>query len=83
MCLVIAYGEVNKKTQNHSGGIPKIENSLERTAMCGFKNKMDKCSGFCQVDLTRASLELLAFVSPKGRVFRWKVMQMPLPSLKT
>ena len=35
---------------------------------------MDKHSGFWQVDLTRIAQELLAFVTPKGRVFRWKVM---------
>ena len=35
---------------------------------------MDKRSGFWQVDLTGAAQELLAFVTPKGRVFRWKVM---------
>ena len=35
---------------------------------------MDKRSGFWQVDLTRAAGELLAFLTPNGRVFRWKVM---------
>ena len=35
---------------------------------------MDKRNGFWQVDLARAAQELLAFVTPKGRVFRWKVM---------
>ena len=35
---------------------------------------MDRLSGFWQVDLTRAAQELLAFVTPKSRVFRWKVM---------
>ena len=35
---------------------------------------MDKRSGFWQVDLTAAARELLAFVTPKGRVFKWKVM---------
>ena len=35
---------------------------------------MDKRSGFWQVDLTRAAQELLALVTPKGGVFRWKVM---------
>ena len=35
---------------------------------------MHKRSGFWQVDLTRAAQELLAFVTPKGRVFRWKVI---------
>ena len=74
MRLVVDYGEVNKKTQNHSGSIPNMENTVERIAKCQFKTKMDKRSGFWQVDLTRAAQELLAFVTPKGRVFRWKVM---------
>ena len=74
MRLAVDYGEVNKKTQNHSGSIPNMENTLERIAKIRFKNKMDKRSGFWQVDLTRAVEELLAFVTPKGRVFRWKVM---------
>ena len=74
MSLVVYYGEVNKKTQNHSGSIPKMGNTLERLAKCRFKNKMDKRSGFWQVDLTRAAQEQLALLTPKGRVFRWKVM---------
>ena len=74
MRLVVDYGEVNKKTENHSGSICNMENTLERIAKCRFKTKMDKRSGFWQVDLTRAAQELLAFVTPKGRVFRWKVM---------
>ena len=74
MRLVVDYVEVNKKTKNHSESIPNMENTLERIAKCPFKNKMDKRSGFWQVDLTRAAQELLAFVTPKGRVFHWKVM---------
>ena len=74
MPLVIDYGEVNQKTQNQSGSIPNMENTLERIAKCRFKTKMDKRSGFWQVDLTRAAQEMLAFVTPKGRVFCWKVM---------
>ena len=35
---------------------------------------MDKRSGFWQVDLTAAAQELLAFITPKGRAFKWKVM---------
>ena len=35
---------------------------------------MDKRSGFWQVDLIRAAQEVHAFVTPKGRVSRWKVM---------
>ena len=74
MRLVVDYGEVNKKTQYHLGSIPNMENTLERIPTCRFKTKMDKHSGFWQVDLTRAAKELLAFVTPKGRVFRLKVM---------
>ena len=72
--LVVDYGEVNKKTQNHSGSIPNMENTLGRIAKCRYKTKMDKRSGFWQVDLTAAAQELLAFITPKGRVFKWKVM---------
>ena len=35
---------------------------------------MDKRIVFWQVDLTAAAQELLAFMTPKGRVFKWKVM---------
>ena len=35
---------------------------------------MDKRSGLWQVDLTRAAQELLAFVTPKGHIFRSEVM---------
>ena len=72
--LVVDYGEVNKKAQNHSGSIPNMENTLERIAKRRYKTKMDKRSGFWQVDLTAAAQELLAFITPKGRVFKWKVM---------
>ena len=72
--LVVDYGEVNRKTQNHSGSIPNMENTLERIAKCRYKTKMDKRSGFWQVDLTAAAQELLAFLTPKGRVFKLKVM---------
>ena len=70
MRLVIDYPEVSKKTQNHSGSIPNMENTLERIAKCRLKTKSDKRSGFREVDLTRAAQELLAFVTPKGCVFR-------------
>ena len=68
--LVVDYGEVNKKTQNHSGSIPNMENTLERITKCRYKTKMDQRSGFWQVDLTAAAQELLAFIIPKGRVFK-------------
>ena len=71
--LVVDYGEVNMKTQNYSGSIPNMHNTLERIAKCRYNTKMDKRSGFWQVDLTAAARELLAFITPKGRVFKWKV----------
>ena len=51
-----------------------MENTLERIAKCRYKTKMDKRSGFSQVDPTAAAQELLAFITPKGGVFKWKVM---------
>ena len=64
MRLVVDYGEVNKKTQNLSGSIPNMENTLETIAKCRFKTKVDKRSRFWHVDLTGAAQELLAFVTP-------------------
>ena len=55
-----------------------MEHTLERIAKCRYKTKMDKRSGFRQVDLTTAAQELLAFWTPKGRVFKWKVMPFRL-----
>ena len=72
--LVVDYGGLSKRTQNHSGSIPNMENTLERIAKCRYKTKMDKRSGFWPVDLTTAGQELLAFITPKGRVFKWIVM---------
>ena len=72
--LVVDYGEVNKKAQNNSGSIPDMEDTLERVAKCRYKTKMDKRGGFWQVDLIAAAQELLAFITPKGRVVKWKVM---------
>ena len=72
--LVVDYGELNKKTLNHSGSVPNMESTLEKIASCRYKTKMDKRSGFWQVDLTPNAQELLAFITPQGRVFKWKVM---------
>ena len=51
-----------------------MENTLEGIAKSRYKTKMDKHSGFWQVDLTAVAQELLAFTTRKGRVFKWKVM---------
>ena len=70
--LVVDYGELNKKTFNHSGSIPNMD--LEEIASCRYKTKMDKRSRFWQVDLTPNAKELLAFIAHQRRVFKWKVM---------
>ena len=72
--LVVDYGKLNKKTQNHSGSVPNMESTLEKIASCRYKTKMNKRSGFWQVDLTPNAQELLAFITPQGRVFKWKVL---------
>ena len=72
--LVVDYGKLNKKTLNHPGSIPNMESPLEKIASCRCKTKMDKRGGLWQVDLTPNAQELLAFITPQGRVFKWKVM---------
>ena len=72
--VVVDYGELNKKMLNHSGSIPNMESSLEKIASCRYKTKMEKRSGFWQVDLTPNAQELIAFITPQGRVFKWNVM---------
>ena len=78
--LVVDYGELNKKTLNHSGSIPNMESTLEKIASCRYKTKMDKRSGFWQVDMSPNAQELLAFITPQGRVFKWKVMPFGVAS---
>ena len=72
--LVVDYRELNKKTLNHSGSIPNMESTLEKITSCRYKTKKGKRSGFWQVDVTPNAQELLAFITPQGRVFKWKVM---------
>ena len=72
--LVVNYGQLNKKTLNHSRSIHNVESTLEKIPSCRNKTKMDKRSGFGQVDLTFNAQELLAFITPQVRVFKWKVM---------
>ena len=72
--LVLDYGELNKKTLNHSVSIPNLEWTLEKIASCRYKTKMDKQSGFWLVDLTPSIQEVLVFITPQERVFNLKVM---------
>ena len=51
-----------------------MEKTLERIAKCRYKTKMDKRSGVWQIDLTAAAQEVLAFITPEGRVSKRTVM---------
>ena len=35
--LVVDYGELNKKTLNHSGSIPNMESTLQKIAFCRYR----------------------------------------------
>ena len=72
--LVVDYRELNKKQLNHLGSIPHMESTLEKIASCCYNTKIDKRSVFWQVDLTPNAQELLAFITFRGRVFKWKIM---------
>ena len=79
--LISDYGELNKKTLNQLWSIPNMESTLEKIASCRYKTKLDKRSGFWQVDLMSNAQELLAFITPQGRVFKWKVMPFGVANL--
>ena len=68
--LIVHYGELNKKTLNHSGSIPTMESTLKKIASRRYKTRMDKRSGFWQVHLTPNAHELLAFITPQAWVFK-------------
>ena len=55
-----------------------MEQALERAAHYRFKSKLDKRSGFCQVELTKRAQDLSAFIAPNGQAFKWKVMTFGL-----
>ena len=72
--LVVDYGELNTKMLKDSGSILNMESTHKNIASCRQKTKMDKPSGLWHVDLTPNAQELLAFISPQGGMFNWKVM---------
>ena len=76
--LVVHYRKLNKLTKNHSGSLRSLEQALERAAHCRFQSKLDKRSGFWQVELTKRAQDLSAFFAPNGQVFKWKVMPFGL-----
>ena len=53
-----------------------MELTLEKIACCRDMTKMDKGRAFWQVDLTPNAEELLAVITPQGRVFKWKFMPL-------
>ena len=65
--LVVDYRKLNKMIKLHAGSLPVMENTIF-AALCKSKSKMDKRSGFWQVDLTERAKELMAFRTPNGRV---------------
>ena len=76
--LVVHYRKLNELTKKHSGSLPSVEQAPERAAHCCFKSKLDKRSGFWQVDLTKRAQDLSAFIAPNGQVFKWEVMPFGL-----
>ena len=76
--LVVHYGKLTKLTKKHLGSLPSLEQALERAAHCRLKSKLDKRSGFWQVELTKRAHNLSAFIAPNGQVFKWKVMPFGL-----
>ena len=72
--LVVDYRKLNKMIKLHAGTLLVMEKTTENAGSCKFKSKMDKGSGFRQVDLTELAKELMAFRTPNERVFRWLVM---------
>ena len=76
--LVVHYAKLNERLKRHSGSIPNLERAIERAARTEYKTKLDKLSGFWQIDLTERSKELSAVIAPNGQVFRWNVMPFGL-----
>ena len=68
--LVVHYGKPNKLTKKHSGSLPSLDQALERAAHSRFKSKLNKRSGFWQVEFTNGAQDLLAFLAPNGQVFK-------------
>ena len=77
---MVEYGELNKKALNHSGSLPNMESNLEKIASCCYKTKMDERSGFWQMDLAPNAQELLAFITPQGRVSSGKSCRLVWPT---
>ena len=76
--LVVYHAKLNERLKRHLGSIPNLERAIERAAQTKYKTKLDKRSGFWQIDLTERAKELSAVIAPNGQVFRWNVMPFGL-----
>ena len=81
--LVVDYQKLNKKMKQHSGSLPFIENTVANAADRKFKRKMDKRSGFWQVDLTERAKEMIVFITPQGRIFKWRAVPFGMSNAPT
>ena len=63
------YRKLNRMIKLHAGSLPVMENTIKTASSSKYKSKMDKTSGFWQVDLTGRANELMAFQAPKRRAF--------------
>ena len=72
--LVADYRKLDKMIKLHAGSLLLMESTIKNAASCKFKSKINKGSGFWQVDLPERAKELMAFRTPNRRVFRLLVM---------
>ena len=79
--LVVHYAKLNERLKRHSARIPNLERAIEGAAQTKYKTKLDKRSGFWQIDLTERAKELSAVIAPNGQVFRWNVMAFGLANV--
>ena len=76
--LVVHYEKLNEPTKKNSGNLLSFEQALEGAAHCRYKSKVNKRSGFWQVELTKKAQNPSAFMAPNGQVFKWEVMPFGL-----
>ena len=74
------YANLNERLKRHSGSIPNLEQAIERAARTKYKTKLDKCSGFWQIDQTEREKKLSAVIAPNRQVFRSNDMPFGLPN---
>ena len=74
--LVVDSQNLNRKIKQHGGSLPFMENTVENAADCKFNTKIYKLAGLWQVDLTERAKDMMAFITPQGRIFKWRVMPL-------